>query len=59
MINRKELGIKAGNAVFKKYGTNHYKKMNLISQKKRLGHLTKEEKSEYFRNVRLGVKVSA
>ena len=57
-IDSVEVGKLAGNAVLKKYGTSHYKRMNQLSQDSRFKGMTKEEKSEYFKKVRRGERVS-
>jgi hypothetical protein len=54
-----EVGKLAGNAVLKKYGVSHYQRMNKLSQVSRFSGMSKEEKSEYFRKVRSGQKISA
>ena len=53
-----EMGLKAGNAVLKKYGVSHYQKMNKLSQASRFAGMSKEDKSAYFKKVRSGQKIT-
>lgn len=43
-----------GTTTFKKYGSEHYKEMARKSFEKRTANMTKEERSEYFKQIRAG-----
>ncbi len=43
-----------GTSTFKKHGVAHYQSMAKKSSASRLGNLTAEERSEYFKKVRAG-----
>jgi hypothetical protein len=50
--------IKASKKQKEKYNSSDFSKWGKMSVEKRLGNMTKEEKTKYFRKIRSGQKVA-
>ena len=58
-ITLKEHLKKASKAQKDKYSLRDFKRWGTMSAEKRLGNMTTEEKSEYFKKIRKGTKISS
>ena len=52
----REVTAMGGKSTLKRHGIAHFKKMGLLSVKRRFANMTKEQISDYFRRVQKGLK---